>query len=70
MPDEVPAERVAVRGVLGLEILCPVLSDHLDPGLGQDPHLLWRHVLRGSNHGHFRTDLGPHALVALPNVVR
>ena len=34
--DEVPAERVAVLGVLGLEVLHAVLADHLDPGLGED----------------------------------
>ena len=33
--DEVPAESVAVRRVLGLEVLRPVLADDLDAGLGQ-----------------------------------
>ena len=36
MADEVPAEGVAVQLVLRLEVLRPVLSDHLHPGFGQD----------------------------------
>ena len=35
--DEVPAERVAVDGVLRLEVLRAVLADHLDPRLGERP---------------------------------
>ena len=35
--DEVPAERVAVDGVLRLEVLRAVLADDLDPGLGERP---------------------------------
>ena len=37
--DEVPAEGVAVLGVLRLQILRPVLADHLDTGLGEDCHV-------------------------------
>ena len=33
--DEVPAEGVAVGGVLGLQVLGAVLADDLDPGLGE-----------------------------------
>ena len=35
-----PAERVAVLGVLRLEVLGPVLADDLDPGLGEHRHVL------------------------------
>ena len=55
--DEVPAERVAVAGVLGLEILRPVLADHLHAGLGQGGHVLDGDVLRGGHDGHPRADL-------------
>ena len=37
--DEVPAERVAVEGVLALEILRAVLPHHLDPRLCERSHL-------------------------------
>ena len=40
MADEVPAERVAVGGVLRLEVLGAVLADHLDPRLGEGGHVL------------------------------
>ena len=38
VPDEVPAERVAVLGVLALEVLRAVLADDLDPGLDEHSH--------------------------------
>ena len=44
--DEVPAERVAVSCVLGLEVLRAVLAHDLDSGLGQDGHVLDGDVLR------------------------
>src|SRR5262249_8056750 len=46
MPDEVPPERVAVDGVLPLEVLRPVLAHDLDAGLDEGTHLLDPHVLR------------------------
>src|SRR4029453_13436212 len=70
MADEVPAERVAVRGVLGLEILGSVLAHDVDPSLGPDRHLLWGPVLRGRDDGYVRADLDPYPLVALPDLVR
>ena len=57
--DEVPAERVAVDGVLGLQVLRSVLPDHLDPRLGERGHVFDRYVLRGRDNGHPRADLGP-----------
>jgi len=42
--DEVPAERRAVDGMLGLELLRAVLPDDLDPGIGQERHVAERHV--------------------------
>src|SRR6266542_897217 len=38
--DEVPAEDVAVAGMLGLEVLRAVLADDLDPGLGEGTELV------------------------------
>ena len=54
--DEVPAERVAVGGVLRLEVLRAVLADDLDPRLGQRGHVLHRHVLGGCDDRHVRAD--------------
>src|SRR5262249_53065560 len=45
VPDEMPAEGVAERGVLPLQILSTVLTDDLDPRLDEDPHVLERNVL-------------------------
>jgi hypothetical protein len=50
--DEVPAESVAVAGVLHLQVLGPVLADDLDARLGQDRQLVEREVLRRGDHGH------------------
>ena len=55
--DEVPAERVAVCGVLRLEVLRPVLAHDLDPRLGQDGHVLDRDILRRGDDRDFRADL-------------
>ena len=54
--DEVPAEGVAVGGVLRLEVLRAVLADHLDPGPGQRGHVLNRQVLGGCDDRHVRAD--------------
>ncbi len=35
--DEVPAKRVSVLGVLGLQVLGAILADHLDAGLREEP---------------------------------
>ena len=56
--DEVPAEDVAVGGVLALEILSAVLSDDLYSGLDENRHLLDGHVLRGDDDADAVADLG------------
>ena len=56
MADEVPAERVAVLGVLRLEILRAVLSDDRHSGLDEHRHLGERDVLRRGDDGHVRPD--------------
>ena len=68
--DEVPPERVAVDLVLGGEILRAVLPHHLDARLRKRCELGDRHVLRRDDDGDARTDLGPHALVSLAQLVR
>src|SRR5437016_13627303 len=70
MPDEVPAEGVAVDRVLRLEILRAVLANDLDSGLGEDRQLLDRDVLRRRDDRDRVADLGADALVTLPNLVR
>ena len=65
VPDEVPAEGVAVDGVLRDEILCAVFADHLHPGLDERPELGERNVLRRGHDGHVRAGLLAHAEVAL-----
>ena len=67
--DEVPAERVAVGGVLGLEVLRPVLSDDLDSGLGQDAQLGDGEVLRRGHDRHLRPDLVPDAREPLAHLI-
>ena len=59
--DEVPAEGVAVDGVLRLEILRAVLADDLDAGLGERGHVLDGDVLRRRDHRDSRPDLFPSA---------
>src|SRR4051812_30357095 len=61
--DEVPAESLAVAGVLGLEILRAVLADDLHPGLGQRGELVHGDVLRGRDDGHLRPEVCADALV-------
>src|SRR5262245_3363118 len=61
--DEVPAERVPVKRVLGFEILEPVLADDRDPGCGQNAEVVRTDVLRGGDDGHLRPDLRADALV-------
>ena len=70
MPDEVPAEGVAVDRVLRLEILRAVLAHDLDSGLGEDRQLLDRDVLRRGDDRDGVSDLSPDALVALADLVR
>ena len=54
-----PAERVAVLGVLRLEVLGAVLADDLDPRLDEQRHVGERDVLRRRDDGHVRPDLLP-----------
>jgi hypothetical protein len=56
--------------VFRLEILRTVLADDLHPGLGQDGQIPRRHVLRRRDDRDARADLGPYALVALPDLLR
>src|SRR3989442_10031976 len=70
MADEVPPESVAVDGMFRLEILCSVLSDHLDPGLDEDGHVFNGDVLRRGDDGHCVADLGTDLAVALADLVR
>src|SRR4029453_6084417 len=62
--DEIPAERVAVRCVLQLEVLCAVLAHDLDPGLGENGQVVAIDVLRSGDDGHPGPDFLPYALVA------
>ena len=48
--DEVPGERVPPALVLRGQVLLAVLADQRHPGLGQDAHLLERHVLGRRQH--------------------
>src|ERR687897_3532739 len=70
MADEVPPERVTVERVFRLQVLGSVLSDYLHPGLGQDAELLRRDILRRRDDRDTGADLGPDALVPLPDFVR
>src|SRR5207248_3256000 len=63
MPDEVPAEGVAVARVLGLEVLRAVLAHDLDSGLGERAELLDGHVLRRGDDRHLRAQLCADPLV-------
>ena len=54
VPDEVPAERVAVARMLALEILRSVLADDLDTGLCERAQLLRGDVLRRDDDGDAR----------------
>jgi hypothetical protein len=51
MPDEVPAEDVAVRVVLRLEVLRAVFSDDVDARLGEGGQVLDGDVLRRRDDG-------------------
>src|SRR4051794_38379665 len=44
--DEVPGEAIAPALLLLLEVLLAILTDELDTGLRQDPHVLGPYVLR------------------------
>ena len=63
--DEVPAEGVAVDGVLGLQVLRAVLADDLDAGLGESGHVLRRTRTSWLRRRSPRADLGPDRLVPL-----
>ena len=70
VPDEVPAEGVAVGRVLALEILRPVLADDLDAGFGERGHLLERDVLRRDDDRHAVAHLVAQAAVTVGDLVR
>ena len=65
-----PAERVAVDSVLGLEVLGAVLADYLDAGLGERREVFERDVLRGGDDCDRRTDLLADAVVAVADLSR
>ena len=65
VPDEVPAERIAVERVLLLEVLRAVLADDCHAGLGQRSELLCGDVLRGHDDRDGRADLFADAGVPL-----
>src|SRR5436190_9987957 len=68
--DEVPAENIAVFGVLRLEILCAILADDVNAGLGENLHVCKRHVLRRRDDRHVRADLLAYTRVLLADVLR
>ena len=68
--DEVPAERVAVLGVLTLELLRAVLAHHLDTRLDEHGHVGKRDVLRGGDDRDVLSDLLSDALVRGADGVR
>src|SRR5207248_8280706 len=68
--DEVPAKRVSVSGVLGLEVLGAVFADHLDAGLREHAELFRRDVLRRGDDRDGVADLGANLAVALPHLLR
>ena len=65
VPDEVPAEGVAVARVLALEILRSVLAHHLDTGLCEGAQVVRGDVLRRDDDRDVRADLLAYARVAL-----
>ena len=70
VPDEVPAEGAAVRGVLRREVLGAVLADDRHARLRERRHGIDVHVLRRGDDGHSRPDLCDEPLVASPHRVR
>src|SRR5256885_2541070 len=68
--DEVPAERVAVLGVLALELLGAILPDDVDPRLCQDRHVGDRYVLRGRDNRDALPHLAADARVVLAYALR
>ena len=68
MPDEVPAKGIRVQLMLRLEVLGAVLADDLDPGLGEDGHLLERDVLRRGDDRHPGPDVRAHVFIARANL--
>src|SRR5215831_894656 len=68
--DEMPAERVAVLGVLPLELLGAVLADDLDPRLDENRHVRERDVLRRRDDRDATADVGADALVVCADGLR
>ena len=52
MADEVPCEDLTVAVVLGDQILRPILGHQRHAGVGQDTHLIEKHVLGDEHHFH------------------
>ena len=67
--DEMPAERVGVERVLALQVLGSVLTCDRDPGVGEDAHVLGRHVLRRRDDGDAGAGLGADGVVRRPDGV-
>jgi hypothetical protein len=70
MPDEVPAEGVAIGVVLRLQILGAVFSQNLDAGLGEVGQTLDRDVLRRCDDRDGGADLFADLLVPLADLSR
>jgi len=70
VPDEVPAEGVAVAVVLRLEVLGAILTHDLDPCLHERRQILERDVLRRDDDRDVRSDLLADALVPLADLSR
>jgi hypothetical protein len=70
VPDEVPAEGVAVAVLLRLQVLRAILAKDLDAGLGQSGQVLERDVLRRGDDRDVRPDLVANALVPLADLSR
>ena len=69
MTDEVPPERVAVAGVLHLEVLRAVLPHDLDARVGEQLELVERQVLRGDDDSDAGADLLPQRCIALGDLL-
>src|SRR3954453_16741910 len=68
--DEMPPERIAVDGVLCLQVLRSGLSHYLDPGVDQQCQLLDGDVLRRRDDRYLIANLRSDSLVARADSVR
>ena len=69
MTDEMPPERIAVVGVLHLEVLRAVLPHDLDARVGEQLELVERQVLRGDDDSDAGADLLPQRYIALGDLL-